>query len=142
MIRRFQTAAEREKDGKDRGYSGVLEANLVRSEAKLEALQNPDPNSPLVYTKAPDGSITAVEQDWDNRPTTREEGLQKWRDVMEMRFLRGDDMDFDYQIVDDNTEYDDSEEEDRSKLEEYLRDEEEHFLGEGKPTGQTGIQDF
>lgn len=142
MIRRFQTAEEREKEGRERGYSGVLEANLVRSEAKLEALENPDPNSPLIYTRAPDGSITGVEQDEDERAKDREDGWEKWREVMGLRFLRGDDADFDYEAVDGSEELDDREEEDRNSLEEYLDGVGEEFLGEGKPTGQTGIQDY
>ncbi|KAI9757454.1 MAG: hypothetical protein M4579_003470 [Chaenotheca gracillima] len=36
-IRRFQSAAEREAEGKRKGYSGVLEADLFRGEAKLAA---------------------------------------------------------------------------------------------------------
>ena len=142
LIRRFQTAEEREKDGRQKGYSGVLEANLVRSEAKLEALQHPDPNSPMAYARAPDGSITAVEQDADERSTSREDGWEKWKDVMGRRFLRGDDVDFDYASLDDNEEYDDRAEEDRRRLDDYLDKEEESFIGEGKPTGQTGVQDY
>lgn len=142
LIRRFQTAEEREKEGRERGYSGVLEANLVRSEAKLQALEHPDPNSPLVYGTASDGSITGVEQDERDRVRSREEGLERWAEVMELRFLRGDDEDFEYQNVDDNEQYDDQGEEERSKLDEYLQGESEEFVGEGKPTGETGVQDF
>jgi len=142
LIRRFQTAEEREKEGRERGYSGVLEANLVRSEAKLQALEHPDPNNPLVYGKASDGSINGVEQDERDRVRSREEGLERWVEVMELRFLRGDDQDFEYQDVDDNEQYDDQGEEERSKLDEYLQGESEEFVGEGKPTGETGIQDF
>jgi hypothetical protein len=142
LIRRFQSAAEREKEGRERGYSGVLEANFVRSEAKIEALQHPDPNSPMTYSRAPDGSITAVEQDEGERAQGPEEGWEKWKDVMGMRFVKGDDVDFEYAIVDENDEYDDRAEEDRRHLESYLNEEEERFVGEGRPTGQTGIQDY
>lgn len=142
LIRRFQTASEREKEGRERGYSGVLEANLIRSEAKLEAIEHPDPNSPLIYTHAPDGSITGVEQDENDRATDRADGVEKWREVMELRFLRGDDRDFDYEAVDESEEFDDREEEDRKSLEEYLDGEVEEFVGEGSPAGQTGVQDF
>ncbi|KAF2482752.1 coiled-coil domain-containing protein-domain-containing protein, partial [Neohortaea acidophila] len=88
LIRRFQTAAERESEGRLRGYSGILEANLVRSEAKLEALDHPDPNNPLIYR-------------WS-----------KWEEIMGLRFLRGDDADFDYATVDENDEYDHRDDED------------------------------
>lgn len=39
LVRRFQSAAEREQEGRRRGYTGVLEADLYRSEAKLAALR-------------------------------------------------------------------------------------------------------
>lgn len=142
LIRRFQSPDEREREGRQRGYTGSLEADLLRSEAKLEALQHPDPNSPIVYRRAADGSITGVEQDDDDRARTKEEGLQRWRDFLAQRFVRGDDDDFVYANVDDNDEFDDGAEEDRNQLEEYLGAETEAYLGEGKPTGQTGVQDF
>ena len=142
LIRRFQTPSEREKQGRERGYSGILEANLVRSEAKLEAIEHPDPNSPLIYTHAPDGSITGVEQDEADRATDRADGEEKWREVVELRFLRGEDRDFDYEVVDGSEEFDDREGEDRESLEEYLNGEEVEFLGEGRPGGETGVQDF
>ena len=101
-----------------------------------------DLNSPLVYSRAPDGSITAVEQDGDDRAQSREDGWERWKDIMGQRFLRGDDTDFDYDAVDGNDEYEDRDEEDRSRLEEYLAAQQEEFLGQGKPRGQTGIQDY
>ncbi|KAK3717616.1 hypothetical protein LTR37_005683 [Vermiconidia calcicola] len=142
LIRRFQTASERENEGRERGYSGVLEANLVRSEAKLEALQHPDPNSPMVYSRAVDGSITGVEQDDDDRAVGRKDGWEKWKSVMGLRFIRGDDADFEYAEVDEDEGLDDRVEEERTKLEEYLDAEEESFVGEGSPSGQTGVQDY
>ena len=63
MIRRFQSATEREADGRQKGYSGVLEADLMRAEAKVDALAHQDPNSTLVYRRDATGAITAVEQD-------------------------------------------------------------------------------
>lgn len=142
LVRRFLSASEREKEGRARGYTGVLEADLVRSEAKIEALQRPDPNSPIVYKRAPDGSIVSVEQDEDDRARNRDEGWEKWIDFMGQRFLRGDDHDFDYVVVDDNENYDDRDEEEREKLEEYLDAETPKFIGEDGPSGETGIQDF
>lgn len=142
LVRRFQSAAEREREGRERGYSRVLEANLVRSEARLEALEHPDPNSPLIYSRARDGSIMAVEQNVEDRAQDRDDGWEKWVELVGLRFLRGDDVDFDYATVDDNDEYDDRDEEGRRTLETYLEGEEEEFVGQGRPTGQTGIQDF
>jgi hypothetical protein len=142
LIRQFQSAAEREKEGRNRGYSGILEANIVRSEAKIDALQHPDPNSPMVYSRAPDGSITAVEQDEGERARGKEDGREKWREVMGLRFINGDDEDFDYAPVDEDDQYDDRAEEDQRQLERYLDDEEAAFVGQGAPVGQTGVQDF
>lgn len=119
-----------------------METDLVRSEAKLEALQHPDPNSPMVYKRAQDGSIVGVEADEEFRPRTKEDAWAMWTDVMEQRFLRGDDRDFDYADVDLNEEYDDRAEEDRSQLEDYVDKEDAQFLGDGQPTGETGVQDF
>ena len=128
MIRRFQSAAEREADGREKGYSGMLEADLMRSEAKIEALNHPDPNSPLIYRRDASGAITAVEQDEEDRPKTKEEGLSKWREYVEMRFLRGEDQDFDYKVVDED--------------ENYFEQEEAEFVGEGEKKGETGVQDY
>lgn len=83
-----------------------------------------------------------MEQDENDRATDRADGVEKWREVMELRFLRGDDRDFDYEAVDESEEFDDREEEDRKSLEEYLDGEVEEFVGEGSPAGQTGVQDF
>ncbi|KAK5123807.1 hypothetical protein LTR85_002443 [Meristemomyces frigidus] len=142
LIRRFQTTDEREREGRERGYTGSLEADLVRSEAKLEALQHPDPNSLIVYRRAADGSITGVEQDEDERARTKEEGVERWRDFIAQRFVRGGDDDFDYKAVDDNDDYDDRDEQARNDLEAYLKEEDAHFVGDGKPVGETGVQDF
>ncbi|GAB7357332.1 hypothetical protein MBLNU459_g8287t1 [Dothideomycetes sp. NU459] len=142
MIRRFQTAAEREADGRKKGFSGVLEADLLRGEAKVEGLAHPDPNSPLVYRRDASGSITAVEQDEEDRPKTQQEGLQKWREVIEHRFLRGEDDEFDYTTVDGKEEYDDWEEETRRMEDVYFAEQDEEFLGDGEKTGETGVQDY
>lgn len=142
MIRRFQSAAEREADGRKKGYSGILEADMARSEAKVAALAKPDPNSPLVYRRDASGTITAVEQDEEDRPQNKQEGLDKWKVVMEQRFLRGEDQEFEYDEVDGNDEYNDWEEETRKWQDEHFDGEEAEFIGEGGNSGETGIQDF
>lgn len=142
LVRQYQSADEREKEGRERGFTGSMETDLVRSEAKLEALQHPDPNSPMVYRRAHDGSIVGVEADEEFRPKTKDDAWTMWTDIMEQRFLRGDDRDFDYAIVDENEEYDDRAEEERSQLEDYVDKEDAQFLGDGQPTGETGVQDF
>lgn len=143
LIRRFQTAAEREADGKKKGYSGVLEADLWRSEAKIDALsQNGKDGQELSYGRNANGEIIAEEK--DEVPASKEDGEQRWRKQVELRFLGGDDADFDYRIVDENDQFD-APEEVRDIQDQWFEEEEEDFsagaLNSGLE-GQTGIQDF
>lgn len=142
LIRRFQSASEREAEGRKKGYSGTLEADLWRAEAKLNALTNPDPHATFQYKRGAGGEIVAEEN--DEIPQSKEEGWKRWKYVMELRFLRGDDDDFDYEHVDKSEEFDDKAEEERVELDEYLADEEPGFTLEAgqQPQGETGIQDF
>ncbi|KAI7246519.1 hypothetical protein KC343_g3908 [Hortaea werneckii] len=165
LIRRFQTAEEREQEGRQRGYTGKMEADLIRSEAKLEALRHHgheqrgcghpptgqttsnsgshSTHPAMTYHRAPDGSIIAVEADAEDRAANREEGAQRWREMMSLRFLRGEDGEFDYAgVVDGEDGYDDLDEERRQGLEDWLDGEEAEFVGDGSPRGETGIQDF
>ncbi|KAI1915639.1 hypothetical protein LOZ61_001571 [Ophidiomyces ophidiicola] len=142
LIRRFQTTGEREEEGRAKGYSGALEADLMRAELKMEALAHPDPNATITYTRGPQGEILAEED--DEIPATREEGEERWKTEMELRFLRGADPDFDYAAVDECEDYDDlSEEQDK-----YFDDEEPEWLvekgedGQVELRGETGVQDF
>ncbi|CEL02944.1 hypothetical protein ASPCAL04105 [Aspergillus calidoustus] len=142
LIRRFQTPAERESEGRAKGFSGILQADLLRSEAKMDALNHPDPHAMFSYTRGPNGEILA--EDRDEIPGSKEEGEETWRWEMTMRFLRGEDEEFDYTTVDGNEEYDDLTEE----LDKYFDDEEPEWLVEGdgdvkeRLQGETGIQDF
>ncbi|KAJ5735624.1 uncharacterized protein N7483_000749 [Penicillium malachiteum] len=144
LIRRFQTPQEREAQGREKGFSGVLQADLLRSEAKMDALAHPDPASMLSYTRGPNGEILA--EDRDDIPSSKEEGEKQWQWEMRLRFMRGDDDDFDYKTVDDNEDYDDRSEE----QDEYFDEEEPEWVvddlrGENATAqlqGETGIQDF
>ena len=149
LIRRFQTPAEREAEGRKKGYSGILEADLYRSEAKLDAIRHPDPNSMFTYKRGPDGEILA--EDRDEVPADKEEGRARWRWEMETRFLRGGDEDFDYDAVDNNAEYDDRVLEERDAQDKYFDEEEPEFVGSDAAVaksksrelqGETGVQDF
>jgi hypothetical protein len=142
LIRRFQSTSEREAEGKKKGYSGTLEADLMRAEAKLNALSNPDPNATFQYKRGPSGEIFAEEQ--DEVPQSKKEGFKRWKYEMEMRFLKGDDDDFDYNAVDKSEAFDDKAEEERMEMDEYLADEEPSFALEAgqQPQGETGIQDY
>lgn len=149
LVRRFQSPTEREAEGRRKGYSGVLEADLYRSEAKMAALNAPDQNTLFTYMRGADGEIVAEET--DDMPADKEEGLQRWRWEMEMRFVAGRDTDFDYSTVDGNEEYDDRTAEDLDAEERYFAAETPEFVmgedvvkrSESKGLeGETGIQDF
>lgn len=144
LIRRFQTAAEREAEGRRKGFSGVMATDLLRAEAKKDALSHPNPNSLFTYNRGPRGEI--LEEEKDEKPMSKEEGKEWWIDEMRQRFLRGDDNDFEYKDVDANDKYDDPEEE-RDIQDAYFDSMDSDFDtdGEGKEkilTGETGIQDY
>lgn len=143
LIRRFQTAREREAEGQRKGFSGQMSTDLWRAEAKKDALQHTDPKSLFIYSRGPHGQI--VEEDKDEVPMTKEEGKAWWMDEMTQRFLCGADHDFDYTNVDRNEKYDDEKERDIQDA--YFDSMESDFDsdGEGKEkvlTGETGIQDY
>ncbi|KAJ5602912.1 hypothetical protein N7537_005868 [Penicillium hordei] len=144
LIRRFQTTQEREAEGRAKGFSGVLETDLLRSEAKMDAISHPDPNAMMSYTRGPDGEILA--EDRDEIPPNKEEGERLWRWEMGLRFMQGNDSDFDYKTVDQNDDYDDHTDE----QDQYFEDEEPEWVVDGTRgddarlnlQGETGIQDF
>ncbi|KAF4633079.1 hypothetical protein G7Y89_g5038 [Cudoniella acicularis] len=149
-VRRFQTPAEREADGRSKGYSGVLEADLYRSEAKIAALQkgtmlppasgepiqlSPSSSAPYLpfvsYARGKDGEVLLEEE--DEIPSNREDGFERWKFAMTIRFLKGEDPDFDYRAVDESEEWDvieRVEEEER-----WFEDEEPSWVGEDRKEG-------
>jgi len=156
-IRRFQTPMEREADGKKKGYSGLLEADLYRSEAKIAALHSsPQPPNPSIssirqsnsqvpapsisYVRGENGDV--VPEESDEVPKTKEEGFERWKAEMTMKFLRGEDQDFEYEVVDESEEWDVLER--RESEERWFEQEEPEWIGEGDPAkrGETGVQDF
>ncbi|PSN59976.1 hypothetical protein BS50DRAFT_579496 [Corynespora cassiicola Philippines] len=144
LIRRFQSAAEREEEGRRRGFSGQMHADLWRAEAKKDALANPNPDALFAYRRGPEGQI--VEEANGEGPKDKAEGKAWWVDEMTQRFLSGRDTDFDYKTVDGNEKYDDPEEE-RDIQDAYFDSMDSDFDtdGEGKEkmlTGETGIQDY
>jgi hypothetical protein len=144
LIRRFQTATEREAEGQRKGASGQIATDLWRAEAKKDALSQPNPNSLFIYNRGPQGQI--LEEDKDDIPMTKDEGRAWWVDEMTQRFLRGDDDDFEYKNVDGNVKYNHPEQE-RDLQEAWFESMESDFDsdGEGKEkvlTGETGIQDY
>ena len=167
LIRRFQTPSERAAEAKKKGYAGVLETDLWRSEAKMEALRK-GTHKPRTSNKRANikkdrviGSTCVDSQGEDDGidfddiyelPSSKEEGLQIWREEMERRFLAGRDEDFDYGEVDAGHEDDgleEAKEEEERWFEEDERwmeeneDGEEEREGKGHELkGQTGVQDF
>jgi len=160
-IRRFQSASEREADGKAKGYSGVLEADLYRSEAKLAAIKaqtslvgessssKAGPSSPsapsvpfVSYARGENGEVLPEEE--DEVPRSKEEGFERWKFEMTLRFLSGEDQDFDYKTVDENDEWDAVER--RESEERWFDEEEPEWIADEAEGvlhgGETGIQDF
>ena len=122
----------------------------MRSEAKVEALAKQQEASddtttvqnenPLVYECGVDGASVGLEEDVSERVGGKAEGLKRWEDVMRRRFLRGEDGDFEYRVVDGGEEFDDLEEEGRGVQEVWFEGEGEEFVR--TPMGETGVQDF
>ncbi|KAH6705218.1 coiled-coil domain-containing protein-domain-containing protein [Leptodontidium sp. MPI-SDFR-AT-0119] len=156
-IRRFQSASEREADGRAKGYSGVLEADMYRTEAKIAALHPESPShSPSSSRTKPPNEDTAgfvpfvsylrgshgevLPEEDDEVPKTKEEGLERWKFGMTVRFLKGDDEDFDYAAVDGSDELDDVER--REREESWFEGEEPEWVAEAGKSGETGVQDF
>lgn len=95
-----------------------------------------------MYERGADGVIVGLEEDVTERVANKEEGLRRWRDVMGRRFMKGEDAEFDYRAVDGGEEFDDLDEEARGTQEDWFDGEEQEFIGDGRPAGETGVQDF
>ncbi|GIZ45539.1 hypothetical protein CKM354_000870100 [Cercospora kikuchii] len=160
LVRQHLSAQERETQGRERGFTGVLEADLMRSEAKLNALavkreekEKEDERRKgrelervrrqreevvrmgRVEGECGDGVDGESEEEGEDdeyEGLDRDAAWSLWKDIMTQRFLAGEDGDFEYGVlVDGNEELDDWEEEERGKLEEWLEKEEEEFLPGG-----------
>lgn len=130
----------------------MLEADLFRSEAKLAALkgQNPDgePAHPaesslpfVSYVRGDDGEV--LPEDPDEVPKSKEDGFERWKFEMTIKFLKGEDQDFDYKEIDESEEWDVIEI--KEEEEKWFEDEEPEWVGEEGSVvvgGETGIQDF
>ena len=155
LIRRFQTPAEREKEGREKGYSRVLEVDLLRGEARLtqlgqdadggggnEAVPVIDENGAVsVAVPAPAaqdqdafireyaaGAGTTVGPGPIPGPESREQGRGRWNDFLRRRFVLGRDEDFDYRPVDENDDYDALER--REEEDRWFNDEDPAWAGE------------
>ena len=154
LIRHFQTRAEKDAEAQSKGYSRVLEGDLMRSEAKLAALKasltvvsGVDGEDLAARRQEEGGSSTAAgtEHDNDIDPATKEEGRELWNEFLTERFVRGEDPDFDYSKVDNDEGLDAMERQDEQDA---WFDEEEPAWASGDETdgkmlqGETGVQDF
>ncbi|KAH7012663.1 coiled-coil domain-containing protein-domain-containing protein [Microdochium trichocladiopsis] len=131
LIRRFQSPEDREKEGRKKGYSCVLEVDLLRGEAKLTRARAANNHSRqadghghatstngITQPPPPPGTNGehvggAVDQpgvaeigDRLALPETLEGGRERWRDFLRRRFVLGRDDDFDYRSVDENDDLD------------------------------------
>ncbi|KAL2105081.1 hypothetical protein VUR80DRAFT_9052 [Thermomyces stellatus] len=154
LIRHFQSRAEKDAEAQAKGYSRVLEGDLMRSEAKLAALQasltgvDGVDGGELTASRQGEGDSSAApgtDYDDDFEPTTKEEGRELWNEFLTERFVRGKDPDFDYSKVDDDESLDAMERQDEQDA---WFDEEEPSWASDDGTdakmlqGETGIQDF
>ncbi len=158
MIRRFQSTEEREREGRKKGYAGLLEADLWRQEAKSAAHIAPVDNGDEGENAVEHGNECVEDELADAEPPeTKEQGAMRWRSIMEQRFMEGSDADFEYESVDDRDEFDDRALEDREEEERWFDQEEAAWVDdrlEGQAgveheriekqslSGQTGVQDF
>jgi hypothetical protein len=142
LVRRFQSASEREAEGKRKGYAGVLEADMFRAEARKAEVLSPTARDKIHYARQPDGTI--VGEEIREPVQSREEGEERWRAVIEEQFVAGKDEDFEYGEVDSNEEYDDWVVREREAEEGWFAEESPKWeVGEeGVVEGETGVQDF
>lgn len=133
LVRRFQTPAEREAEGRARGWGKTLESSLMRGEARLERVASsytgdrvpPSVSNGSSRQPSRDNAVAnfAIDSDLvEDKPTTKEEGRAAWEEYLRERFVKGADEDFDYSKVDGNDGLDSLEDRDR---EEAYFDEEE-----------------
>ncbi|OLN86065.1 hypothetical protein CCHL11_05192 [Colletotrichum chlorophyti] len=146
LIRKFQTPAEREAEGRSKGYSRVLESSLLRGEARLADLKSSTDSSSAA---AQDPTREFTTQPELSKPQSREEGVERWCEFLTERFVHGHDDDFDYAPVDQNEDLDVMERRDAEEAwfdaedPSWASDADEDVVEREKPKrGETGIQDF
>lgn len=132
LVKRHQSHAERESEGRAKGYGRTLEADLIRGETKLSNISPANKNK---NTNATGAEI------WDQEAENKTHGLELWREFLTDRFVKGDDEEFDYTSVDPRDDLDILL---RAEEEEQWYDEEEpSWHGDSKSRhGETGVQDF
>ncbi|OAA74937.1 hypothetical protein LEL_06925 [Akanthomyces lecanii RCEF 1005] len=141
LVKRHQSAAEREAEGRAKGYGRTLEADLVRGETKLADLREAPLSSASQAPSRPAATTTGIEETWDQPAESKTHGLELWQAFLTNRFVKGQDEEFDYAAVDGNEEYDGLA---RMEAEEQWFDEEEPARVDDakRLEGETGVQDF
>lgn len=154
LVRRFQSQAEKDAEAQKKGYSRILEGDLMRSEAKIAALkasltgENGVDGEDSTISHRRDGSSLA-DDGIDNHngvePVTKEEGRALWNEYLIERFVRGEDLDFDYSKVDADENLDAMEWQDVQDA--WFDDEDAAWASDGGNDakalrGETGVQDF
>lgn len=133
FVRKFQSPAEREAEGRSRGWGKTLESSLMRGEARLERIASSYTGDRIPASASSSGASNngrgrdntnfGIDVDLvDDKPATKEEGRAAWDEFLRERFVRGGDEDFDYSKVDGDEDLDSLENMDR---EEAYFDEEE-----------------
>ncbi|KAH6688927.1 coiled-coil domain-containing protein [Plectosphaerella plurivora] len=156
LIRQHQTPAEREADGKRKGYSRVLEGDLARGEARLADLAKKAEESTVTPPGSAAAAATTVARlnptvvDLDLLPPDgKDEAKERWYDFLADRFIHGQDEDFDYDVVDFDEAYDVMERQDAQDA--WFEEEDPEWVSEpdektdqrqASRSGETGIQDF
>ncbi|KAG7130432.1 hypothetical protein HYQ45_010719 [Verticillium longisporum] len=150
LVRQYQTPAEREAEGKRKGYSRVLEGDLLRGEARMaeiaQSTADPSASSPV-----PPAFVDVATVDVDlTASADKDEARERWHQFLTRRFVHGQDDDFDYDKVDFNEGFDVLER--RTAEDAWFEDEEPGWASDresGDPeeqqpakSGETGIQDF
>ncbi|KAJ4017980.1 hypothetical protein NW752_001890 [Fusarium irregulare] len=138
LVKRFQTASEREAEGKAKGYGRTLEADLQRGESKLRQLKEDDQGT---------SSNSDLEHPWEKPAADKAHGMLLWHAFLQERFVHGLDDDFDYTPVDADEDLDTMLRRDAQDA--WFDDEEPSWVHEDEPSlqantrqGETGVQDF
>lgn len=141
LIKRHQSATEREAEGRKKGYGRTLEADLVRGETKISDLRA---SSSIPGDALQKPASTGVDESWDQPAESKQQGLELWREFLTDRFVKGRDEEFDYRAVDASDEFDDLARREAEDV--WFEEEEPTRAGEegdgGELQGETGVQDF
>ena len=161
LVRQFQSASERQEEAKTKGYSRVLEGDLMRGEAKFaetaemmetaetannhQDLEEEDDNSPTATTQAKISAPFHLDP-----PHSKVEAMERWNEFLQDRFIHGEDDEFEYGPIDKDDQFDVLEQ--RDQEEEWFNDEEPSWVSDGSGQssgkrermldGETGVQDF